>query len=165
MPGSSGTPGHDPLHHLDLLGILSQTEGGLSCLGLELTGCLGLLTESWWSLREFSATNVPLRQRRPPAFKALSQQECITSRLKEVILPILSIGETHLQSCLQLWTPQCKKDMDVLKRVQQRAIRMIKSLIKDMMEHPSYEQRLRQLGVFSLEKKGSGEILLMYINA
>lgn len=76
-----------------------------------------------------------------------------------VMLSILSIGETHLRSWVQFWAPQCKRNIDVLKRVQQRATRMIKSLIKDMMEHPSYEQRLRELGLFNLKKKGSGEIL------
>ncbi|KAK4816314.1 hypothetical protein QYF61_014998 [Mycteria americana] len=48
----------------------------------------------------------------------------------------------------EFWAPQYKRDMDILERVQQRATRMMKGL-----EHLSYEERLRELALLSLEMR------------
>ena len=54
----------------------------------------------------------------------------------------------HREYCIQMWSPQYRRDMDLLECVQRRATKMIQG-----MEHLSYEDRLRELGLFRLEKR------------
>lgn len=83
----------------------------------------------------------------------------VSYKSKEVICKLYnSYVRPHLEYCIQAWKPHHRGDLNMLEKVQRRATKMIPSL-----KNLSYEDRLRELGMFSFERRcNRGDLIEVY---
>lgn len=78
----------------------------------------------------------------------------VTSKSREGILPLhSSLMMPHLDYSIQLWGPHHRKDMDLLGLGPEEAMKMERGV-----EYSSYEDMLRELGLFCWEEKAQVRI-------
>ena len=83
----------------------------------------------------------------------------VARREREVTIPLYSaLVRLHLQYGVLAWGSQHRRDAELLGQVQRRAMKMIRGL-----EHLSYEERLREFGLFSLEEgRFQGDLIVAF---
>ena len=72
-----------------------------------------------------------------------------TYKSKDIILPLYkSMVRPHLEHAVQFWDPHLNKDINKLEQIQKRATKLIPNL-----RNKTYDERLRELNLFSLVKR------------
>jgi len=67
----------------------------------------------------------------------------MASRARKVNLSLYSaLVRLHVEYCVQMWSSQYRRDMDLFKHILRRATKMVQG-----MEHLFYKDRLRELGL------------------
>ena len=73
----------------------------------------------------------------------------ITHKEKSLIVPLYkAIARSHLEYCIQAWSPYLRKDTEMLEKIQSRAIKLIPEL-----RNLRYEERLKECGLTTLETR------------
>ena len=81
---------------------------------------------------------------------------CLDQEIFKLLYPVLV--RPLLEYCVQVWSPHLKMDIDLIEKVQKRAVRMVPG-----MKNLSYEERLAKLGLTTLvERRFRGDMIETY---
>ncbi|KAK4807444.1 hypothetical protein QYF61_001995 [Mycteria americana] len=127
--------------------------------------CMGFNKAKCWVLHLGHSNPMQCYRLGKSGWKAARQRRTwgsrVASRSRAVTVPLdWALVRPHLECCVQCWAPHSQRDIEGLERVQRRATELGKGL-----EHKADGERLRELGLFSLEKRRlRGDLLALYNN-
>lgn len=119
-----------------------NTDWGMKGLGASLP------RKRYWWIRGWTWANTVCFQSRVKNILGCFKSSMTSKSREGILLPWSALMRSHLEHCIQLWGPPHRKKIDLMEQIQRMVTKTIQGL-----KHFSYKERLRELGLLSLEKR------------